>query len=84
LPLQGFKVTHPIFDKLRTWSPVAFYHFMPNDIFHCQTPLKNGTFDLFGSEKCQLANLVANRDWLFVEVLQAFSSKHAFPSKPKQ
>jgi len=24
-------------------------------------PLKNAKFDLFGSEKCNLANLVANR-----------------------
>jgi len=33
--------------------------------------LKNAKFDLFSSEKCQLANLVANRDWIIVTVLQA-------------
>jgi len=30
-----------------------------------------GKFDLFGSEKWELANLIANRDWLIVTVLQA-------------
>jgi len=47
---------------LRTRLPDAFHHLglVPNDNFYCQTPLKNAKFDLFGSEKCQLANLVAN------------------------
>ena len=39
--------------------------------FHCQTPLKNATFDLFCSDKCQLATVNANRHWLIVTVLQA-------------
>ena len=42
----------------------AFHHLVPNDNFHCQSPLRNAKFDLFRSEKCQLANLVANRHWL--------------------
>jgi len=74
LPLQGFEVTHPIFEismALRTWLPGAFHHLVPNDNFHCQTPLKNAKFDLFGSDKCQLANLVAKRGWLIVTVVQA-------------
>jgi len=65
LPFQGFEVTYPIFEismTLRIRLPDAFYHLVPNDNFHCQTPLKNAKFDLFGSEKCQLANLVENRD----------------------
>jgi len=63
-PLQGSEVTYPIFEismKLRTRLPDAFYHLVANDNFHCQAS-KNAKFDLFGSEKCQLANLVANRD----------------------
>jgi len=56
--------------KLRTRLPDAFYHLVPNNNFHCQTPLKNAKFDLFDSEKRQLANLVVNRDWLIVTVLQ--------------
>jgi len=36
--------------------------FSPLNNFYYQTPLKNSEFDLFGSEKYQLANLVANRD----------------------
>jgi len=32
--------------------PDAFHHLLPNDNFYCQTPLKNVTFDLFGSKKC--------------------------------
>jgi len=46
---------------LRTRLPDTFHHLVPDD-FHCQAPLKNATCDLFGSEKCQLANLVENRD----------------------
>ena len=42
---------HPIFDKFRTRLPDAFHHCMPNDNFHCETPLKNAKFDLLGSEK---------------------------------
>ena len=65
LQLQGFEVTHPTFEismAIRTRLPDAFHHLglVPNDNFYCQTPLKNAKFDLFGSEKCQLANLVAN------------------------
>jgi len=63
LPLQGFEVTHPIFEismTLRTRLPDTFHHLVPNDNFHCQTPLKNAKFDLFGSEKYRLANLVAS------------------------
>jgi len=54
LPLQGFEVTHPIFEilmTLRTRLPDAFRHLVPNDTFHCRTPLKNAKSDLFGSEK---------------------------------
>ena len=72
--LQGFEVTYPIFEismKLRTRLPDAFYHLVANDNFYCQARLKNAKFDLLGSKTCQLANLVANRDWLIVTVLQA-------------
>jgi len=31
--------------------------------------VKNTKFVLFGSEKCQLANLVANGDWLIMVAL---------------
>jgi len=55
---------------LRTRFPDAFHHLVPNNNFHCQTPLKNAKHDLFGSEKSQLANLVGNRDRLIVSVLQ--------------
>jgi len=41
------------------------------DNFHRQTPLKNAKFDLFGSAECQLADVVVNRDWLIMTVLQA-------------
>jgi len=41
--------------------PDAFHHLVSNDNFHCQTPLKNAKFDLFGSEKCPSVNVVANR-----------------------
>jgi len=74
LPLQGFEVTHPIFEMsitLRTRLPDAFHHLVPNKNFHCQKLLKNVKFDSLDSNKCQLANLVANRDWLIVTVLQA-------------
>ena len=57
----------------RTGLPDAFHSLVPNNNFHCQTPLKNAKFDLIGSENCQLAKLVSNRDWLFVAVLQATS-----------
>ena len=50
LPLQGFEVTHPIFDKLRTRLPDAFHHLVPNDNFQCQAPMKNAKFDLVGNE----------------------------------
>jgi len=53
---------------LRTRLPDAFRHLVPNDNFYSQTPLKNAKFDLFGSEKYQL---IANRVWLIVTVLQA-------------
>jgi len=65
LPLQGFEVICHIFEismKLRTRLPDAFHHLVPNDNFHIQTPLRNAEFDLFGSEKRELTNLVANRD----------------------
>jgi len=39
-PLQGFEVTHPIFDKLRKRLPDAFHHLVLNDNFHCQMRLK--------------------------------------------
>jgi len=48
----------------------------PSNNFHCQTPFKNAKFDLFGNDKCQLANLVANRAWLIVTVLQARHAKY--------
>ena len=49
---------------LQTELPDAFFQLMPNDNFYCQTPLKNATFDLFYSEKCQLS-------WQIVTVLRA-------------
>jgi len=63
LPLQGFEVTSRIFKILMTFRtplPDAFHHLVTNDNLTCQTPLKNAKFDLFGTEKCQLANLAAN------------------------
>jgi len=54
-PLPGFEVTYPIFEilmSLQTWLPDAFHHLVPNDNFHCEMPLKNAEFDLFGSD-CQ-------------------------------
>jgi len=51
LPLQGFEVTQPILEVLMTLQtrlPDAFHHLVPHDNFHCQTPLQNGKFDLFG------------------------------------
>jgi len=74
LPLQGFEVTYPILEismTLRTRLPDAFHHLVPNDNFPCQMPSKNAKFNLFGSEKSQLANLLANRDRLTVAVLLA-------------
>jgi len=53
-----------LFSKLRTRLPDAFHYLVSNDNFHCQTPLKNAKFDLIWQWKCQLANLVANRDQL--------------------
>jgi len=49
---------------LRTRLPDAFHHLVSNDNFYRQTSLKNAKFDLFGSDRCHLANLAANRDWL--------------------
>jgi len=46
---------------------------VPNYNFNYQKAVKNAKPDLFGSEKCQLANLVANRGWLIVTVLQAMA-----------
>jgi len=85
LPSQGFEVIHHIFEismTLRARLPDAFQHLVPNDNFHCQTPLKNVKFDLFGSEKYKLSNLVANTDWLIVTVLQ--TTRHAFFGNSKQ
>jgi len=65
-----------------TRLPYAFYHLVPSDNFYCQTPLKNAKFDLFGSKKCQLANLFANRDWLIVTFL--YKLRHAFSGNSKQ
>jgi len=82
LPLQVFEVTCPIFEismTLRTRLPDAFHHLLPNDNFHCQTPLKNAKFDLFGSAECQLADVVVNRDWRTMTVL-----RHAFSGSSKQ
>jgi len=74
LLLQRFEVTHPIFKisiMLRTWLPDAFQHFVPSDNFTARRLWKTPNLTYFGSEKCQLANLVANTDWLIVTVLQA-------------
>ena len=40
LLLQGFEVTRPVFDDDRTRLPDSFHHLVPNDNFHCQTPLE--------------------------------------------
>jgi len=40
----------------------CFYHLVPNDNFHCQTPLKNAKFDLFGSENTSW------QIWLSIEI----------------
>jgi len=47
---------------MRTRLPGAFYHLMPNDNFHCQTPLINAKFDLFGSENTSW------QIWLSIEI----------------
>jgi len=48
---------------LRTQFLDGFRQLVPNDKFHCQTPLKNSKFDSFGSEKSHVANLrLANCD----------------------
>ena len=51
--------------ELHVQNTDAFYRLVLNDS-HCQTLLKNAKYDLFGSEKCQLANLIASRDWLIL------------------
>jgi len=70
---------------LRTQVLFAFHHLVPNDNFHYQTPLKDAKFDLhvFGSEKCQLANLVVNRDWLTVSDSSTGYGMH-FPAHSEQ
>ena len=55
LPFCRYKteVTHPIFKiliTLQTRLSDAFHQLVQNDNFHCQAPLKNAKFDLFGSE----------------------------------
>jgi len=40
LPLQGFEVAHPIFDDIPNAVARCFAPPVPNDSFHCQTPLK--------------------------------------------
>jgi len=47
---------------LQTWLPNAFYYLVSNDNFHCQTPLKNAKFDLFGSENASW------QIWLQIEI----------------
>ena len=63
---------------LGTRLPDAF-HLMQNDNFHCQTLYKiyfeKRQIWLIWQWKSQLANLVANRDWLIVTVLQATACK---------
>jgi len=63
---------------LQTRLPDAF-HLVQNDNFHCQTLYKT-YFEkrqiwLIWQWKSQLANLVANRDWLIVTVLQDTACK---------
>ena len=53
---------------LRTRLSDAFHHLVPNDNFDCQTPLKNAKFDLFGTDKCWLANFVVDTDGLILIV----------------
>jgi len=67
---------------LRTRLTDGFHHLVPKDNFHYQTPLNNAKFDLFGSERCQLANLVVNRDWLIM--CQSYRLQHAFSGSSKQ
>jgi len=63
---------------LRTRLPDAV-HVVQNDNFQCQTLCKiyfeKRQIWLIWQWKSQLANLVANRDWLIVTVLQATASK---------
>jgi len=42
------------------------YAKLQKPIFHCQTPLKNASFELFGILKCQLATLISpkTKKWL--------------------
>jgi len=47
---------------LRTRLPDGFYYLVSNDNFHCQTPLKNAEFDLFGSENASW------QIWLQIEI----------------
>jgi len=65
LRLQGFEVIYPIFElsiTLRTRLPDAFRHLVPDNNFHCQTPVKNAKFDLFGSEN------LSWQIWLRIEI----------------
>ena len=76
----GFSYDLP-FCRYGLWSHVPYFRNLDNvtntvascfsPLFHCQTHLKNAKFNLYGSEKCQLANLVAHRDRLTVTVLQS-------------
>jgi len=49
-------------DVTRTRLPGAFHNLVPNDNFHCQTPLKNAKFDLFGNENASW------QIWLQIEI----------------
>jgi len=61
-------------------SPIVVMYFLTAYHSIC-IPLKNATFDLFCSEKCQLATVVANRYWLIVT---SYRLRHAFSGNSKQ
>jgi len=58
LPFRRYKVfkSSTLISKLRTRLPDAFHYLVSNNNFHCDSPLKNAKFDLFGSENasCQI------------------------------
>jgi len=54
------------FNEAKTQNPLKFA-----EVPQTHQSIAAAKFNLLGSEKCYLANLVANRDWLIVTVLQA-------------
>jgi len=56
---QGFFCTTYRFAVTRFWSHLPYFrwiceHLVPNDNFHCQTPVKNAKFDLLAVKNASL------------------------------